>query len=312
MDRVLTQSARTSRSGLWFGLLAYSLWGAFPGYFPLLVPASALEILLSRIVWSLVTVGIVVVLLGRISRVIGVLRNPRQRTWLSVGAVFIAVNWGLYIWGVNAHRVVETSLGYFVNPLVTVLLGVFILHERLRRMQWVAVAIASAAIVVLTVGYGELPWIALILAGSFGMYGLAKKQARVDAVESLAVETLVLTPFALVGLAALGLLGQLTFSSYGVSHALLLMSSGLVTTVPLLFFGAATKRLPLSTVGLLQYLTPVLQFVYGIFVDHEPLSTVRLAGFVLVWVALIVLIADGVRSSRRRPSTLPIEVAALG
>ena len=296
-----------------YGVLAYLLWGSFPGYFPLLRPANALEILAHRIVWSLLVMGIVVAVTHRGAAVRAVLRNRRQLTWLSIGAAFIAVNWGLYIWGVFEHRVVETSLGYFINPLVTILLGVFVLGERLRPLQWVAVGIASAAIVVLTVGYGHLPWIALVLAFSFGTYGLAKKQADVDAVESLTVETLVLTPFAIVVMIVMAALGSFTLVTDGFGHAGLLATTGLVTCIPLVLFGAATKRLPLSTVGLLQYLTPVLQFLYGVFVDDEELSPLRLVGFGLVWVALALLIVEGLRRARRnrnQPAALdPVDTA---
>jgi chloramphenicol-sensitive protein RarD len=271
-------------------------------------------VLAHRIVWSLVVMGIVVAVTHRGAAVRAVLRNRRQLTWLSIGAVFVALNWGVYIWGVFEHRVVETSLGYFINPLVTILLGVFVLGERLRPLQWAAVAIASGAIVVLTVGYGHLPWIALVLAFSFGTYGLAKKQADADAVESLTVETIVLAPFALVTIVVLALLGHLTFATHGPGHAGLLATAGLVTCIPLLLFSAAAKRLPLSTVGLLQYLTPVLQFLYGVLVDHEHLSTLRLVGFVLVWLALVILVAEGLtrsRRSRRRPPAVldPVDTA---
>ncbi|MHA3702625.1 EamA family transporter RarD [Jatrophihabitans sp. YIM 134969] len=302
MDRRLNESrptGSTARAGLLYGVLAYLLWGSFPGYFPLLRPASALEVLAHRVVWSLVVMLVVVVVTHRGAAVRAVLRNRRQLVWLSVGAAFIAVNWGVYIWGVFEHRVVETSLGYFINPLVTILLGVVVLGERLRPLQWVAVAIASAAIVVLTVGYGTLPWIALVLAFSFGTYGLAKKQADVDAVESLTVETLVLTPFAVATLVVMACLGRSTFTTDGFGHSALLASAGLVTCVPLLCFGAAAKRLPLSTVGLLQYLTPVLQFLYGVVIDGERLSTLRLVGFGLVWIALVVLVVEGLTRSRR-------------
>ena len=252
-----------------------------------------------RIVWSLVVMLVVVAVTHRGPAVRAVLRNRRQLVWLSIGAAFIAVNWGVYIWGVYEHRVVETSLGYFINPLVTILLGVVVLGERLRPLQWAAVAIASAAIVVLSVGYGNLPWISLVLALSFGTYGLAKKQADVDAIESLTVETLVLTPPAVVLLVVLGAIGQLSFFAHGVGHAGWLLSAGVVTCLPLLLFGAAAKRLPLSTVGLLQYLTPVLQFLYGVVIDHERLSSLRIAGFVLVWIALLLLIGEGLTRSRR-------------
>lgn len=304
--------ADRERRGIGYGLAAYGLWGAVPLFWPLVAQAGSVEILAHRIVWSLLVMGIVVAVTHRGAAVRAVLSNRRQLTWLSIGAAFIAVNWGLYIWGVFEHRVVETSLGYFVNPLVTILLGVFVLGERLRPLQWAAVAVASVAIVVLTVGYGHLPWIALVLAFSFGTYGLAKKKAGVAAVESLTVETLVLAPFAVAVLVVLAALGRLTFTTQGAGHAGLLMTTGLVTCIPLLLFGAATTRLPLSTVGLLQYLTPLLQFLYGVFVDHEDLSPTRLVGFGLVWVALVLLIGEGLTRSRRHrvPAALdPVDTA---
>ncbi len=288
-----------TRRGLLYGLAAYLLWGGFPLYWPLLKPASALEILANRMVWSL---GFVALLLWRTrgwERVLAVLRNRRQLALLAVAAIVITVNWGTYIWGVNSHHVVETSLGYFINPLFTILLGVFVLHERLRGAQWVAVGIGSAAIVILTVDYGRLPWIALTLALSFGTYGYVKKRANVGAVESLAVETGILFVPAVATLVAIAINGTLAFGRHGVGNSALLVGTGVITAIPLLFFAAAAIRLPLSTIGLLQYLAPVLQFAVGVLVDHEPMPAARLAGFALVWLALVVLTVDGVRHSRR-------------
>lgn len=285
------------------------LWGSFPGYFPLLRPASTWEVLADRVLWSLLVIAVVVTATRRWPAVRAALADRRVLAWLSVGALFLAVNWGVYILSVFSHQVVEASLGYFINPLVTIVLGVVVLGERLRPVQWVAVGIASCAIVVLTVGYGQLPWIALVLALSFGTYGLAKKRADVDPVSSLTVETIVLAPAAVVALAVLGALGTLTFGREGVGQAVLLASAGLITTVPLLFFGAATSRLPLSTVGLLQYLTPVLQFLYGIFVAGEPLPVLRLVGFALVWLALLLLVGEGLRHARRRRTPAALDPA---
>jgi chloramphenicol-sensitive protein RarD len=301
-----------TRRGLLYGVTAYLLWGAFPLYWPLLEPASALEILAHRILWSL---GFVAVVLWRArawSSVRVVWADRRARTYLTLGAAVISVNWGTYIWGVNSGHVVETSLGYFINPLFTILLGVFLLHETLRRAQWIAAGIASVAIVVLAIDYGRLPWIALVLAGSFGLYGYFKKRAAVGAAESLAVETGVLALPALVTLIVLQLQGTLVFATHSVGNTALLVATGVVTAIPLLFFAAATRRLPLSTVGLLQYLAPVLQFAVGVGIDHEPMPAVRWIGFGLVWVALVVLTVDGLRAQRRAASRLrAAEVAAV-
>jgi chloramphenicol-sensitive protein RarD len=286
-----------NRRGLAFGIGAYLMWGMFPLYFPLLEPAGTVEILASRMAWSLITVAVLLAVSGGFAGVWAVARNRRQLGLLSAGAVLIAVNWGVYIWGVNAHHVIETSLGYFINPLFTIVLGVFVLGERLRRAQWAAVGIGAAAVLVITIDYGRLPWIALALAFSFGMYGFCKKQAAVGAAESLAVETGVQFVPAVVALSVLAAQGDLVFGTRW-STSVLLAASGVVTAVPLLLFAASTRRLPLSVVGLLQYMTPVLQFGVGVGIRHEPLPTSELIGFVLVWVALIVLTVDGLRHQR--------------
>ncbi len=290
-----------------FGVAAYLLWGLFPLYWPLLEPSGSLEVLAHRIVWSLLVVA---VLLGA-RRQWAWLRELglRRAALLAVAAAVIAVNWATYIHGVTSEQVVETSLGYFVNPLVTVLLGVLVLGERLRRAQWVALGVATLAVVVLTVDYGRLPWIALVLACSFGAYGLLKKTASVGALESLTVETLVLLPVASGYLLWLHAAGDGTFGAEGAGHALLLVASGVVTAVPLLCFGAAAIRVPLSVLGLLQYLAPVIQFVLGVALLGEEMPTSRWIGFGLVWCALLLLSVDAVRSSRRRPPR-PVAVRA--
>jgi chloramphenicol-sensitive protein RarD len=286
-----------SRRGNLYGLGAYLIWGLFPLYWPLLEPGGALEVLAHRVVWSLVAVGAVLVL----SRG-GWRRLPRTRrelALLAAAAVLIGINWGLYIWGVNHHHVVDTALGYFVNPLVTVGLSVVVLSERLRRLQWVAVGIAATGVVVLTVQAGRPPWIALGLAFSFGTYGLIKKVVGVDPAAGLAVEAAVLTPVAAGYLIWLGLAGQSTFASHGVGHPLLLVSAGPVTAVPLLLFAGAAGRIPLSRIGIMQYLTPSIQFLIGVLVRHEPLPAARLVGFALVWVALAVFAADSTSGRSR-------------
>ena len=286
------------RRGLAYGVAAYLLWGLFPLYFPLLEPAGAVEILAHRVAWSLATMLLILVVSRRLLHFRALLGRHRARNLLTLAAVVIAVNWGTYIWGVNNHRVVETSLGYFINPLVTVLMGVLILRERLRRWQWVALGIAATAVVGLTVDYGHPPWVALTLAFSFGTYGLAKKQAGVEAVESLTFETLVLVPVALGYLAWLG--GSGTFLGHGPGHALLLASTGIVTAIPLLCFGAAAIRVPMTTLGLLQYLAPILQFLLGVTVLDEHMSPMRWAGFGLVWVALVLFTVEAARFRRRQ------------
>ncbi|MBI1758974.1 MAG: EamA family transporter RarD [Actinobacteria bacterium] len=288
------------QQGLLFGLGAYGIWGAFPLYWPLLRPAGAVEILAHRVVWTLAVV-LVLVAAGRHRR--GRLRalwgRPRALATLGGGAVLIAINWGTYIWGVNHGQVVETSLGYFINPLVTVLLGVVILDERLRPVQWLAIGIGAAACVVLTVDYGRPPYLAFVLAGSFGLYGLAKKSAGAGAVDSLAVETAVLAVPALVYLGILESGGQLAFGHVSPANTVLLALAGPVTAVPLLLFSAAVGRLALTTLGLLQYVTPVLQFGVGVLVVHETMPPARWLGFSFVWLALTILSVSGMKRARR-------------
>jgi chloramphenicol-sensitive protein RarD len=289
-----------SRRGFLLGVAAYSLWGAFPLYWPLLEPAGAVEILAHRVLWSAVTMGLAVVLLRQTGEVLAVVRDRRAFRILAFAAVVISVNWATYIWGVNNGRVIEASLGYFINPLVTVLMGVFILGERLRRLQWVAVAIASLAVVVLTIDYGRVPLVALVLALSFGCYGLAKKQAGVDAVVSLTVETAVVAPIAGLYVAWLVATGASSMGSEGLGHALLFTTTGVVTAIPLLCFGAAAIRVPLVVLGLLQYLAPVIQFALGVLLFHEAMPPGRWAGFGLVWVALAIFTVEAVNHRRRQ------------
>jgi len=236
----------------------------------------------------------------RTPQVWAVVRNRRSMTWLSVAAVVISVNWCAYIWGVNNERVVETSLGYFINPLVTVLMGVFVLGEDMRRLQWFAMAIAAAAVVVLTIDYGRPPWVALVLAFSFGTYGLAKKQAGAGAVESLTVETLVLAPIAAAYVLWLMATGVSNFGGDGVGHALLITTAGIVTAIPLICFGAAANRVPLVALGLLQYLAPVIQFALGVLLFREDMTAGRWIGFGLVWIALVIFTVETINHGRQQ------------
>jgi chloramphenicol-sensitive protein RarD len=292
------QERDENRRGLIYGASAYLLWGLFPLYWPLLEPAGTIEILAQRMSWSLVVVAILLRVTGGFGGVRQVLANRRQRTLLVAAAVAVTVNWGTYIWGVNTHHVVETSLGYFINPLFTILLGVLVLGERLRRAQWVAVAIGAVAVIVIAVDYGRPPWIALVLATSFGLYGFFKKQAAVGAVDSMAVETGAMFIPAMIALVVIGAQGNLAFGRHGVGNALLLAGTGVVTVIPLLFFAAGMRRLPLSVIGLLQYLAPVLQFAVGVGVRHESTPAAELVGFGLVWTALVLLTVDGLRAQR--------------
>lgn len=294
-----TRTELEARQGLLFGLAAYVLWGAFPLYFPLLEPAGALEILAHRVLWSLAVMLVLVLALQRRRQFLALLHDVRQRRLLLFAGVLIGVNWGTYIWAVNNGHVVEAALGYFINPLVTVLMGVLILHETLRTWQWISVGIAGLAVLGLAVEYGQLPWVALVLAFSFGSYGLAKKVAGVEAIESLTYETMVLAPFALAFVVWLGATGRGHFTSDGLGHTLLLVSAGVVTAVPLLFFGAAAIRVPLTTIGLLQYLTPVLQFVIGVALLHEQMTPMRWVGFIAVWIALSLFTVEALQHRRR-------------
>ncbi|MFK0232107.1 EamA family transporter RarD [Streptomyces vinaceus] len=300
------------RTGLLYGFGAYGMWGLVPLFWPLLKPSGAIEILAHRMVWSLGVVGILLLAMGRWAWIRDLLRRPRKLGLTALAASVISVNWGLYIWAVNNGAVVEASLGYFINPLVTIAIGVLVLGERLRRAQWAAVAIGVAAVLVLAVGYGRPPWISLVLAFSFATYGLIKKKLNMGGVESLAAETALLFPPALGYLLWLGAQGRSTFASEGLGHASLLAATGLVTAVPLVFFGAAAIRVPLSTLGLLQYLAPVFQFGLGVVYFHEAMPPERWAGFSLVWVALALLTWDALRTARRTRARLEAARAAAG
>lgn len=285
--------------GLAAGLGAYLLWGVLPLYFPLLEPADALEIIAHRVVWSLGFCALLLAVTGTFGT-LRVLRDRRVALGLALASVLVAANWLTFVVGVLSGRTVDAALGYYVNPLVTVALAVLVLGERMRRLQWVALGTGTAAVVVIAVGMGSLPWVALVLAGTFGAYGLIKNRVgrSVPAITSLAVETAFLTPVALAHLAWLAAAGTLAFGANGTGHALALAASGVVTAVPLLLFGTAARRLPLSVVGLLQYVAPTMQFVVGVAVFGEPMPAARWAGFALVWVALVVLTVDGLRAGR--------------
>ena len=291
------------RRGVLFAIAAYTIWGLFPLYWPLLKPASPVEVLAHRFVWSLVFVCVLIAFGRNWAKIRAVFRSRRTTMILGAAAVLIAGNWFTYIYGVNNGQVVETSLGYFINPLVSVVLGVLFFRERLRPAQWAATALAAVAVVVLTVDYGRLPYLALTLAFTFGFYGLLKKLAPVESAVGLAVESGVLVLPAVALLMALAARGELAFGQVGVGHTALLLSAGIATAVPLLFFASAARAVSLTTLGLLQYLAPTLQLILGVTVFNEPMPPVRLAGFCLVWLALLILSVDGLLV--RRPTPCP-------
>jgi chloramphenicol-sensitive protein RarD len=293
------------RRGAVYGFSSYLLWGVFPLYFQLLDRSGAVEILAHRILWSLIGCLILVTALQSWSELSAVLHSRRQLQILGTAALTIAVNWGVYIYAVNSGQVVEASLGYFINPLITVGLGVLLLGERLRPLQWVAVGVGVLAVAVLTIDYGHLPYIALTLACSFGTYGLMKNRVgdQVGALAGLMTETVVLAPVAVVVVAVLAIRGDSSFAENPPWQALLLVSTGVITVVPLLLFAAAARRIPLTTIGLLQYLTPVLQLLCGVVVLGEHMPASRWAGFALVWCALVLLTADSLRTARRNHVT---------
>lgn len=293
------QGPTSNATGLVYGVAAYASWGLFPLFWPLLEPANPFEILACRIVFCFVVVAIILAVRHELRGLRDIDRSTLLR--LCAAGVAIAANWGIYIWGVNSGHVIETSLGYFINPLLTIGLGVVILHERLRVVQWAAVALGLVAVTVLSFDYGRPPWIALSLAVSFGTYGYIKKGVKVSPPEGLVIEGGVLTIPALALLGALAISGNATWVGHDASagHLILLISAGPITALPLLFFAGAATRLPLSTMGLLQYLTPVMQFVIGVLVLRETTSFALLCGFALIWIALAILAIDGVRHRSR-------------
>lgn len=293
--------ADLDRAGLGAGVAAYLLWGAFPLYFRLLDDAGAIEIVAHRALWSLVFCLALLAAVGKLKDLTRLLRDRRAVAQLALASGFVAVNWLAYVYGVNTGRTVDAALGYFINPLVTILLAVVVLGERLRPAQWVATGLGAAAVGVIAVGYGELPWIALTVAGTFGMYGLIKNRAgrTAEALPGLAVETAALAPLAGGYLLWSAATGQSTFLALGAGHAAMLLAAGPLTAVPLLLFASAARRLPLSLVGMLQYLAPGIQLLIGVAVFGEPMPPERWAGFVLVWAAVALLTADGLRTMPR-------------
>ncbi|MFG2139286.1 EamA family transporter RarD [Streptomyces sp. NPDC048650] len=298
------QPRTDQRAGLAFGLSAYTMWGLLPLYWHLLDAASPSEILAHRMAWSLPVAVIILAVLRRWAWIPPLLRQPKRLGLILVCAVVISVNWYLYIWAVNAGHVLEASLGYFINPLVSIAFGVLVLRERLRPLQWTAVGVGVLAVVVMTVAYGKMPWIALGLALSFATYGLVKKGIKLDGIEGFSAETAIQLLPALGFLIFLGDHGESSFTTGGTGQALLLAGCGIATAVPLICFGASAVRLPLVTIGMMQYLAPTFQFALGLTVFHEEMPPERWAGFALVWLALCLLTWDALRTARRARAAL--------
>lgn len=285
-------------TGIWYGIAAYTIWGLLTLYWRLFPHVPPIQVLGHRIVWAFVVLAAIIAASWSRRRAVIRLLTPSTVGLYAVAAALISINWFLFLFAVNNGLVVASSLGYFITPLVNVLLGVVVLRERLRVLQWIAVALAFAGVVRLTLAYGSIPWIALALAASFGGYGLVKKKAPLPSLEGLALETAVLFIPAALYLAALYRQGSGAFLSHGPPTDVLLVAAGGITVIPLLLFASAVRRVPLSVVGVLQYISPTIQFLLGVFVIREPFTRTQMSGFALVWLGLIVFGLDGVRTRR--------------
>jgi len=294
---MVEDKAKVRSLGLLFGVSAYTLWGLFPIYWPLLKPANPLEIVSHRAVWTLVFCFIILALTKTLKSTLSLLKRPKIVAGLFLSSILISINWIIYIYAANNEHVVEASLGYYINPIVVIATGVIVLKEKMRPLQWLAVGIATIGVGVLTIDYGRLPWIALGLALSWGSYGLVKKQLGLGALEGLSIETLLSSGAYLGYLIWLGNSGEGQFS-HSLKLTLLLIGGGAVTAIPLLLFNGSTNRLPLTLIGLLQYVTPTIQFCIGVWYYHEDMPAARWAGFLIIWVALMSLAIDLVRSGR--------------
>ncbi|MGO1305915.1 MAG: EamA family transporter RarD [Microbacterium gubbeenense] len=287
--------------GVVYGVGAYLLWGGLPLYFVILAPTGPWELLSARVIFSLVFCAILLTVVRGWRRLASLVRSPRVLGWTAVAGVLIYANWQLFLIAAMSDRVLEASLGYFINPIATVLLGVFLLGDRLRWLQWSAVGVAALAVIVIVVFYGSVPWLSLAMAASFALYGLVKKKflsADVDALSGLTLETVWLTPIAIGQLVIVGMTTGITFGQVGPLHTTLVVLSGVITALPLLLFASASRRVSLSTVGMLQFITPILQFATGAFLLHEHMPPERWIGFSLIWVACALLVTDIVRAQR--------------
>ena len=290
-------------SGVVYALAAYVIWGLFPLYFKALEQIPSLQILAHRMVWSLLVVALLLAVLKRWSWLRILREQPAVLARFALSALLLSSNWGIYIWAVNSNHVVDASLGYYINPLVNVALGSVLLHERLRALQWVALAIAAVGVTVMALELGHVPWISLSLALTFGGYALLRKTAPLGALEGLAVETAVLFPLALLYLYWLGSQGLNAFATADVSTRWLLVAAGPITTVPLLLFAAGARRMSMTLLGVLQYITPSLQLALGVWLYREPFATAKVVGFGLVWAGIAVFLLDGLRTAWSKPRT---------
>ncbi|MNR82309.1 EamA-like transporter family protein [compost metagenome] len=288
--------------GMLYALCAYLAWGSFPIYFKSLHDIAPLEILLHRMVWALAFLMIVLAVRRQWTWLSAVLRQPKVLAGFTASALLLSTNWFVYIWAVNHDRIIDASLGYFMTPLVNVLLGFLVLGERLRRLQWAAVLVAALGVAWLTWENGHLPWIGLTLGLTFGTYGLLRKTAKLAALEGLSLETMLLFPLALLALVVMAWNGNNSFIHAPASSQWLLIAAGPITAIPLLLFATAARRIPLSTLGLLQYITPMLQLLVGVWLYHEPFSAARMIGFATIWVALGLYSADGLWQNYRQPA----------
>ena len=294
---------KETRAGLGYGIGAYLIWGAFPLFFTLIAAVNPFEVVSWRVITTLIVCALIVTATRRWKLVAGVLKSPKTFGLFALSSILLYANWQIFVIGVVTGHVLETALGYFINPLFTILFGVIFWREKLSRLQWIAVTIAGAGVLYSAISYGRFPWIALGLALSFGLYGVVHQRIeQVDGVTGLTVETFVSVPIGIVQLAVVGSVAGLGAFSHGGGTTALVLVSGLLTAIPLIMFGEAARRLPLTYVGFLQFLTPILGFLFGYFVMHEELPIGRWVGFIAVWIALVFLITDMIIRLRRAPS----------
>lgn len=296
----------SQRRGYVSGLAAYLIWGFFPLYFHELLPSTAVEILANRVIWSLVFVVVITTFIRRWRHVGALVRSSGKLAGIALAGFVVAINWFVYIYGVNSGHVVETSLGYFINPLISVMFGVFVFRERLRSVQWAALAIGALAVAIIAYDYGRLPWIALTLATSFATYGLIKKRLGLPPTDGLLLESSALVVPAIAYMVWLSASGRSTFTSVSASHTILLVFAGALTAIPLLLFADSANRLPMTSLGVLQYAAPILQFAIGVFLLDEPMPTSLLVGFGLVWIALAVFTWDALQHARKGRASMMV------
>lgn len=288
--------------GILNGIAAYAMWGVFPIYWKLLHEVPALQVIGHRISWSFILLIVFILVTRQWTDFRSAALTAKTFGIYSVAGVLLTINWLVYVWGVNAGFIVETSLGYFINPLISVLLGVIFLHERLRPTQWIPVALATTGVTYLTISYGRLPWIALSLAFSFGFYGFVKKLAPLGSLYGLTLETGIVFPLAIIYLVFVHFTGTAAFLHEGRPIDILLIGAGVVTTIPLLMFASAARQIPLTIVGLLQYIAPTMQFLIGVFLYKEPFDRSHLIGFGIVWIALVIFWVENFMANR-----IPVE-----